>query len=53
MVVVRQANDSAFVRYICDQCLWHLDVLRFAEQSPHRDFEVHNCKDYRRRNYLT
>ena len=53
MLLAPLSKKSAFVRYICDQCMWSMDVLLLSEENPKLDFEMHDCEDYRRRSSLT
>lgn len=46
-------KDPLYRRYICDQCLWNIDVLEKNTGEGKAAFDAHNCKDYRQRNSLT
>jgi hypothetical protein len=47
------AKDSAYRRYICDKCLWSIDVLATNIGEAKEAFAAHDCNDYRQRNSLT
>jgi hypothetical protein len=47
------AKDPKYRRYVCDQCLWNIDVLATNVREAKEAFDAHNCKDYRQRDSLT
>jgi hypothetical protein len=46
-------HDPTYRRYICDQCLWSIDVLEKNTADGKAAFEAHDCSEYRRRESLT
>ena len=47
-------KDSDFRRFICSECMWNLEVRRWSkEEDAKAAFEMHDCRNYRRRNWLT
>jgi hypothetical protein len=47
------AKDPKYRRYVCDKCLWNIDVLATNVGEAKEAFDAHNCKDYRQRDSLT
>lgn len=46
-------KKPAYRRYICDKCLWSVDVLATTIKEAKEAFDAHDCNDYRQRNSLT
>ena len=53
LTVMVLAKDPAYRRYICDKCLWSIDVLATNIGEAKEVFDGHDCKDYRQRDSLT
>jgi len=51
--VMALTHDQAYRRYICDQCLWSVDVFEKDTGEGKAAFDAHDCNEYRRRDSLT
>ena len=47
-------KDSDFRRFICSSCMWDLEVRGWSrEEDAKAAFEIHDYRNYRRRNWFT
>ena len=53
ITVIPLTDDPAYCRYICNQCLWSVDVLKKNAGEGEPAFAAHDCKEYRHRDSLT
>jgi hypothetical protein len=52
MLEIKLEREPGFKRFICDQCLWTIDVRSLERVEAKEGFDQHDCKTFQLRSVL-